>query len=46
MMCARATDMISEFSLAIANNMTAEQLGQIIRPHPTFNEAVGELFEK
>ena len=46
MMCARATDMISEFSLAIANNMTSEQLGQIIRPHPTFNEAVGELFEK
>jgi dihydrolipoamide dehydrogenase len=36
LMCARATDMISEFSLAIAQELTGRELGGIIRPHPTF----------
>lgn len=42
MMCARATDMISEFSLAIEQGLTLEQMGSIVRPHPTFSEAIGE----
>ena len=42
MMCARATDMIGEFSAAIANGFTVQQLATAIRPHPTFNEAIGE----
>ena len=49
MMCDRATDMIGEFSSAIVNGYTAEDMAKAIRPHPTFNEAVGEtlrLFEK
>ena len=46
MMCARATDMISEMAVAIANNMTAEDLLKAIRPHPTYNEAVGEALEE
>lgn len=46
MMCARATDMISEMAVAIANNMTAEQMAKAIRPHPTYNEGVGEAIEE
>lgn len=46
MMCARATDMISEMAVAIANNMTAEQMIKAIRPHPTYNEGVGEAIEE
>ena len=42
MMCDRATDMIGEFSAAIVNGYTAQDIGRAIRPHPTFNEAVGE----
>ncbi|MBO4887816.1 MAG: dihydrolipoyl dehydrogenase [Firmicutes bacterium] len=42
MMCARATDMIGEFSSAIVNGLTADRMGEAIRPHPTFNEAVAE----
>lgn len=45
LMCERATDMISEFSAAIVNGLTVEQMASVIRPHPTFNEAVSELFE-
>jgi len=43
MMCARATDMIGEFSALMANNGTITDLQKAIRPHPTFNEAVWEL---
>lgn len=42
MMCARATDMISEFATAIANGLTLEEMGKVIRPHPTFSEAITE----
>ncbi len=45
LMCARATDMISQFTAAIANNLTLEDLGKIIFPHPTFNESIGKLLE-
>lgn len=42
LMCARATDMIGELTLAIANGLTEEQVASMIRPHPTFEEGIGE----
>lgn len=45
LMCARATDLISELSIAIVNKITREQLLSVIRPHPTFTEAVTEAVE-
>lgn len=49
LMCARATDMISEFAEAIANKLTVRQMADVIHPHPTFSEGITEalrLFEK
>lgn len=43
LLCERATDMIGEFASAIVNGLTLAELAPVIRPHPTFNEAVGEL---
>ena len=45
MMCARATDMIEEIGTALANGMTAAQLKKTVRPHPTYNEGLGEAIE-
>lgn len=45
LMCARATDLISELATAIVNRLTAKQLASVIRPHPTFTEAVTEAVE-
>ncbi len=45
MMCARASDLISELSSAIVNKLTVKQLSAVIRPHPTFTEAVTEAVE-
>ncbi|MBS5065343.1 MAG: dihydrolipoyl dehydrogenase [Hungatella hathewayi] len=42
LMCARATDMISMLELAIQNHLTVEQLAELILPHPTFCEGIGE----
>ncbi len=42
LMCARATDMVGELALAIAQKMTAAQAAALIRPHPTFEESIGE----
>lgn len=42
MMCARATDMISEFGTAIVNGLTLEQMASVVRPHPTFSEGISE----
>lgn len=42
MMCARATDMISQFTQAIANNLTIEDMEKVVYPHPTFSEGIGE----
>ncbi len=46
MMCGRATDMIGEFVSAIVNHMTVPQVLRAIRPHPTYNEGVGEALEE
>lgn len=45
LMCARATDLVSELTAAIANKLTVEQLASVIRPHPTFTEGVTEAVE-
>lgn len=45
LMCARATDLISELTTAIANKLTVKQLSSVIRPHPTFTEGVTEAVE-
>ena len=44
-MCERATDLISQFTSAVVNGLTAEQLLRAMRPHPTFDEGVGEALE-
>ncbi|HBA63869.1 MAG TPA: dihydrolipoyl dehydrogenase [Lachnospiraceae bacterium] len=46
MMCARATDMIGEFTTAVANQLTVSQLLKGMRAHPTYNEGVGEALEE
>ena len=43
MMCARATDMITHFSQAIASGLTMKEMAGIIYPHPTFCEAIGQV---
>lgn len=43
MMCARATDMISQFAQAIANGLRLEDMAKVIYPHPTYSEGIGEL---
>lgn len=43
LMCARATDMVSEFAEAIANGLTVEEMADVIHPHPTFSEGITEV---
>lgn len=45
LMCARATDLISELASGIANGLTVHQMASVIRPHPTFTEGVSEAVE-
>ena len=45
LMCARASDLVSELSSAVVNKLTEKQLASVIRPHPTFTEAVTEAVE-
>ena len=37
-----ATEMISEFSLAMSNQLTLENILSSVHPHPTFSEAIFE----
>ena len=39
---ANATEMISEFSLAMSNKLTIENILSAVHPHPTFSEAIVE----
>ncbi len=45
LLCDRATDMVSEFATAIVNGLTTKALASVIRPHPTYSEAVTEAME-
>ena len=40
MMCERATDMIGEFTQALSAGLTMADMARVIRPHPTFSEAI------
>ncbi len=42
LLCDRATDMVSEFATAIANGLTVNDMAAVIRPHPTYSEAITE----
>ena len=44
-MCQHASDMISQLSTAMVNHLTAEQLLSVMRPHPSFEEALSEAVE-
>lgn len=45
LMCARASDMISELTCAIQFHLTLSQLSQVIHPHPTFSEIIADVCE-
>ena len=45
LMCQHASDMISQLSTAMVNRLTVEQLLTVMRPHPSFEEALGEAVE-
>jgi dihydrolipoamide dehydrogenase len=45
LLCDRATDMIGELALAISKKLTYKDLGSIIRPHPTYEEAITEAVD-
>ena len=45
LMCEHSSDMISEISEAMANHLTVESLLKIMRPHPSFEEALGEALD-
>lgn len=45
LLCDRATDMVSEFATAIVNGLTTKDMSCVIRPHPTYSEAVTEAVE-
>ncbi len=42
MMCARATDMIGEFAVAISSELTLDDVAGTVHPHPTFVEGIAE----
>jgi len=43
--CVHATDMVGELALAISKKMKVSQVADVIHPHPTVMEAVGECLE-
>ena len=45
LMCQHASDMISQLSTAMVNHLTARQLLSVMRPHPSFEEALSEAVE-
>lgn len=45
LLCDRATDMINDFTTAIVHGLTPKDLSEVIRPHPTYGEAITEALE-
>ena len=45
LMCQHASDMISQISAAMVNRQTAEELRRVMRPHPSFEEAMAEALD-
>ena len=46
LMCANASDIIGELNLAISNRLTVSQCLSSVRPHPSYEEAVGAALEE
>lgn len=46
LICPRATDMVSEFAVAIANGLKTSEIASAIHPHPTFSEMILEACEE
>ncbi|NLU23595.1 MAG: dihydrolipoyl dehydrogenase [Clostridiales bacterium] len=46
LMCPHSTDIIGELCAAMASHLTAEELLRTMRPHPTFEEALGEALHE
>lgn len=44
--CVHATDMVGEIALAIAKKMKVHEVAEVIHPHPTVMEAMGEALEE
>ena len=45
LLCDRATDMVGEFATAIVQGFTVKEMAAVIRPHPTYSEAITEAVE-
>lgn len=45
LMCERATDIVSEFALAIQNGFSIQDMANNTRPHPSYVEIISELIE-
>ncbi len=45
MMCGRATDLVGEMALSIANGLTSKQMLKAMKAHPTFSESIAEAVE-
>lgn len=45
-MCQHASDIISQLSTALVNGLTVRQLLAVMRPHPSFEEAMTEALER
>jgi dihydrolipoamide dehydrogenase len=43
--CKQATELVSYFTLAIQKNLSVAELKDVIFPHPTISEVIGESFE-
>ena len=46
LMCQHASDIISQLSAALVNGLTVRQLLSVMRPHPSFEEAMTEALER
>ena len=46
LMCQHASDIISQLSAALVNGLTVGQLLSVMRPHPSFEEAMTEALER
>ena len=46
LMCQHASDIISQLSAALVNSLTVGQLLSVMRPHPSFEEAMTEALER
>ena len=45
LMCANATDMIGELSLAVSEGLTVNECAKIMRAHPTYEECIGDALK-